>query len=278
MLPGNAEVPELPEVETTRRGIAPYVVGERLEALRIRQRQLRWPIPRQLDVQWKGQVVKALERRAKYLVFRTDSGSALLHLGMSGSLRVLRKPSRAGTHDHVDLSFSGGHTVRFTDPRRFGCLLWTPDDPQEHPLLKNLGPEPLGDRFQASELYRRSRGRRVAVKSFVMDAHVVVGVGNIYASEALFRAGIHPRRPAGRISRDRYQRLHRTIRQVLTEAIEQGGTTLRDFVDEKGQPGYFAQSLAVYGRSGQPCHTCATRIRREVIGQRATYFCAHCQR
>jgi formamidopyrimidine-DNA glycosylase len=271
-------VPELPEVETTRRGIAPEIVGRVLVSVTVRQRKLRWPIPRELERDWPGQVIQALDRRAKYLLFKSPGGTALLHLGMSGSLRVLTRSQAPQSHDHVDLKFGGGRIVRFTDPRRFGSLLWTRDDPQDHPLLAGLGPEPLGDEFCGQMMYRRSRGRRVAVKALVMNAHIVVGVGNIYASEALFRAGIHPRRPAGRISCRRYERLAQCIKEVLAEAIEQGGTTLRDFVDSEGQAGYFAQYLAVYDRQGRPCPNCRTPIRRETIAQRSTYFCPGCQR
>jgi len=270
-------MPELPEVETTRRGLAPLVEGRRVAEVIIRKRQLRWPIPGEVDAVV-GQTIIALERRAKWLVWRLASGAMLWHLGMSGSFRGWIDPPPPGPHDHVDLAIEGGSVIRYTDPRRFGALLWGGDDPHAHPRLAALGPEPLGADFDGEWLWRRSRGRRGPVKAFIMDAKTVVGVGNIYASEALFAAGIHPRRPAGRISPARYQRLAETIRQTLADAIEVGGTSLRDFTVGDGTPGYFGQSLQVYGREGAPCPACGAPIRREVIGQRSTFFCANCQR
>ncbi|NBB91993.1 MAG: bifunctional DNA-formamidopyrimidine glycosylase/DNA-(apurinic or apyrimidinic site) lyase [Gammaproteobacteria bacterium] len=270
-------MPELPEVETTRRGLAPLVEGRRIAAIAIRQRQLRWPVPRTVDG-IAGQAVTALERRAKWLVWRLESGSLLWHLGMSGSFRGWEAPPEPGRHDHVDLQIENGHLIRFTDPRRFGALLWGGDDPLSHPRLAGLGPEPLGDAFDGEWLWRLSRGRRASVKLFIMDAKTVVGVGNIYASEALFAAGIHPRRPAGRISRTRYDLLADTIRRTLSDAIEVGGTSLRDFTVGDGTPGYFGQSLQVYGRAGAACPGCGRAIRREIIGQRSTFFCPDCQR
>lgn len=270
-------MPELPEVETTRRGLAPLVEGRRIAAITIRQRQLRWPIPGEVE-RIPGQAITALERRAKWLVWRLESGSLLWHLGMSGSFRAWVKAPEPGPHDHVDLQIEGGHLIRFTDPRRFGALLWGGEHPLEHPRLASVGPEPLGERFDGDWLWRLSRGRKAAVKLFVMDAKTVVGVGNIYASEALFAAGIHPRRPAGRISRARYELLADTIRTTLSAAIELGGTSLRDFTVGDGTPGYFGQSLKVYGRYGEPCPACGEPIRREVIGQRSTFFCPRCQR
>jgi formamidopyrimidine-DNA glycosylase len=271
-------VPELPEVETTRRGIAPHVEGRHVARVHIRQRQLRWPVPERLELDWPGQVIEQVQRRAKYLLFRSPNGTAMLHLGMSGSLRVLSEERPPGPHDHVDIEMAGGPTLRFNDPRRFGSLLWTDEPLDQHPLLRHLGPEPLGPAFDGDWLYRLSRGRRVAIKSFIMNAAVVVGVGNIYASEALFRAAIHPTRPAGRVSRARYGHLAVQIREVLELAIVQGGTTLKDFVDSSGQPGYFAQQLRVYDREGRPCACCGGPIRRRVVGQRSTYFCPSCQR
>jgi formamidopyrimidine-DNA glycosylase len=270
-------MPELPEVETTRRGLAPLVEGRRVAAVTVRQRQLRWPIPETVDA-IAGQTVTALERRAKWLIWRLESGSLLWHLGMSGSFRGWENPPAPGPHDHVDLAIENGHVIRYTDPRRFGALLWGGDDPHAHPRLAALGPEPLGETFDGEWLWRLSRGRRSSVKVFVMDAKTVVGVGNIYASEALFAAGIHPRRPAGRISRARYDLLAHTIRQTLADAIELGGTSLRDFTVGDGTPGYFGQSLKVYGRDGGPCPNCGELVRREVIGQRSTFFCPNCQR
>lgn len=279
-------MPELPEVETTRAGIAPHVSGRHVSEVIVRNRHLRWPVPAALSRELPGQRVHAVARRAKYLIFTADTGSAILHLGMSGSVRILTRDVEPLAHDHVDIRFgkgsgqSSGKTtiLRFNDPRRFGCLLWTRRDPMRHPLLRDLGPEPLSDDFDGAELYAASRGRKVAVKSFIMNSHVVVGVGNIYASEALFRAGIHPRRPAGRISLSRYNELAKQIRKVLRAAIRAGGTTLRDFTDSDGLPGYFAHALDVYDRTGEPCKHCAQPVRQEVIGQRSTFFCPRCQR
>ncbi len=271
-------MPELPEVETTRRGIRPWLEGSRVTAVHVRQRMLRWPVPRRLDRELPGQVVREVQRRAKYLLIGTEYGTLLVHLGMSGSLRVLRDPPSPGAHDHVDLELSSGRTLRFNDPRRFGAMLWTTRDPLCHPLLRHLGPEPLAPGFDGDYLYDAARGRKVAIKTLIMNAHVVVGVGNIYASEALFRAGIRPSRPAGRISHARMERLSAAIREVLAEAISEGGTTLRDFTWGDGQPGYFAQELRVYDRAGLPCPVCMAPVRRQVLGQRSTYYCVNCQR
>lgn len=271
-------MPELPEVETTCRGIAPHVVGHTVAAVEVRQPRLRWPVPAELARRLPGQAICAVERRAKYLLLRAETGTVILHLGMSGSLRVLMEPLPPGPHDHVDIAFREGHRLRLTDPRRFGAVLWTEDDPTGHPLLTALGPEPLSEALTGRYLFDRSRGRRTAVKAFLMDAHTVVGVGNIYANEALFRAGIHPARAAGAIAAPRYDRLAAAIRAVLTEAIAAGGTTLRDFLDSSGRPGYFAQRLAVYGRTGEPCPTCGAPIRERRIGQRSSFFCGRCQR
>lgn len=270
-------MPELPEVETTCRGIEPHIVGKSFRQIVIRQPQLRWPVTPDISRALKGQQITAVGRRAKYLLLRSTHGTAIVHLGMSGSLRVLTNMSPAGPHDHVDFLLSDNLALRYTDPRRFGSILWTGDDPLLHPLLETLGPEPLGDGFTGDYLWKRSRGRKAAIKNFVMDGKVVVGVGNIYASEALFRAGIHPGRQAGRISRTRYGKVVTNIKSVLNEAIVQGGTTLRDFVDSDGQPGYFSQSLQVYGRNGEPCIQCAATIKSRVIGQRNTFFCTNCQ-
>jgi len=271
-------MPELPEVETTRRGIRPWLEGSRVTAVRVRQRMLRWPVPRRLDRDLPGRLVRAVGRRAKYLLISTDGGTLLVHLGMSGSLRVLRDPPAPGAHDHVDLELSSERTLRFNDPRRFGAMLWTTRDPVGHPLLRHLGPEPLEPGFDGAYLHAVARGRRVAIKNLIMNARVVVGVGNIYASEALFRAGIRPTRPAGRISAARMDRLAAAIRDVLGEAIAEGGTTLRDFTWGDGQPGYFAQELRVYDRAGLPCPVCDSPVRRQVLGQRSTYYCVNCQR
>ena len=273
-------MPELPEVETTRRGVEPFVLGRTVERVDVRESRLRWPVPADLPRRLAGVAVRAVERRGKYLLFRTEPGTLMLHLGMSGSLRILRAYQPPLAHEHVDLVMDSGDVLRYTDPRRFGSLHWVGGDPLDHPLLAHLGPEPLGKTFDGDYLYARSRGRTAAVKAFLMDGTIVVGVGNIYANEALFMAGIHPRRAAGRISRPRYLKLAEAVRAVLAAAIEAGGTTLRDFVsgEGSGRPGYFAQSLRVYGREGKPCPRCGQTLRMMQLGQRATYFCPGCQR
>jgi formamidopyrimidine-DNA glycosylase len=275
-------VPELPEVETALRGIRPHLEGRRIERLLVRDGRFRQPVPPDLPDLLAGESILALARRAKYLLIRLENGTLILHLGMSGSLRLVPARSPPLAHDHLDLILSDGRCLRFHDPRRFGLFLWTPDPPEmalaRHPLLCDLGPEPLEEGFDGDRLHRLAQGRRIAVKPFVMDAAVVVGVGNIYASESLFLAGIHPARAANRISLARYRRLAETIRTVLSGAIQQGGTTLRDFVKEDGNPGYFAQSLNVYGRTGEPCHTCGTPIRECRLGQRSSFYCPRCQR
>lgn len=270
-------MPELPEVETTRRGIAPWLEGQRIRALVVRERRLRWPIPRQLPARLAGATVTGLRRRGKYLLLATPGGTALMHLGMSGSMRVLPAQAPPGKHDHFDIVLESGTCIRFSDPRKFGSLLWTARDPGAHPLLAGLGPEPLEPGFDGDYLWRKARGRRVAVKVFLMNAAVVVGVGNIYASEALFRARIHPRRAAGKVSRADMARLAGAVREVLAEAVALGGTTLRDFHNGAGEPGYFSQELRVYDRGGQPCPDCGTPIRQVTQGQRSTYFCPACQ-
>ena len=271
-------MPELPEVETTRRGIRPALAGALVRRVVVRERRLRWPIPPTIERNLTGARVLDVRRRAKYLLFDSERGTAIAHLGMSGSFSFVSANREPGPHDHYDLVLSGGKALRFTDPRKFGCLLWGGSDPLRHKLLAGLGPEPLGADFDSAWLKKCSDARRLTVKSFLMKASVVAGVGNIYASEALFRAGIHPRRAAGRIALRRYRGLAAAIRDVLSEAIEAGGTTLRDFADARGRPGYFAQKLDVYGRAGQDCRRCGAEIRKEVIGQRASYYCATCQR
>ena len=285
-------MPELPEVETTRRGLAPHVEGRRVAAVVLRRPDLRWPIPPEVGEQLPGQRIDAVRRRAKYLLLDTAAGSALLHLGMSGSLRVLPADAPPGTHDHFDIALAGngrgrGRVLRFNDPRRFGCLLWQPPG-EVHPLLRALGPEPLdaaagdtafdGTAFNGDYLFACSRGRRAPVKAFLMDQHVVVGVGNIYAAEALFAAGISPLRPAGRVSRERYRLLADAVKRILGHAITHGGTTLRDFLAPDGAPGYFEQELSVYGRGGEPCPACGRPLKQALVGQRATVWCGHCQR
>jgi len=275
-------MPELPEVETTRRGLEPYVVGRTILGAVLRRPDLRWPIPDEISEQLPGHRVTAIRRRAKYLLLDTDAGSALLHLGMSGSLRVLPVDTPVNAHDHVDLLLSHGRAepallLRFNDPRRFGCLLWQPRG-QTHELLRGLGPEPLSRDFTGDYLFERIRGRSAPIKSFLMDQRIVVDVGNIYVAEALFAAGISPLRAAGRVSRDRYQQLADAIRTILAHAIARGGTTLRDFISPDGQPGYFEQELAAYGRGGAPCPRCGRPLKQAAIGQRATVWCGHCQR
>ncbi|NEX18784.1 bifunctional DNA-formamidopyrimidine glycosylase/DNA-(apurinic or apyrimidinic site) lyase [Thiorhodococcus mannitoliphagus] len=274
-------MPELPEVETTVRGIRPHLEGKRVQALLVREPRLRLPIAPETADLVAGQRICTLSRRSKYILMGLERGTLIIHLGMSGSLRVVPATSPPRRHDHLDLVVSDQRCLRFHDPRRFGIFLWTAETPQiaeqQHPLLSRLGPEPLGDQFDGDYLYAASRGRRIAVKSFIMDASVVVGVGNIYANESLFLAGIHPTRRCGRVGIDRYRRLAEVIRAVLTESISQGGTTLRDFVQEDGQPGYFAQSLRVYGREGEACKRCGEPIRLRRIGQRSSFYCARCQ-
>ena len=270
-------MPELPEVETTRRGIAPYLEGAVIEGLTVRNRQLRWPVPPDLESRLPGERIAAVKRRGKYLLLETDAGGLLVHLGMSGSLRILDRDHDPGPHDHFDLVTAAGRILRFRDPRRFGCLLWQGGDVSAHPLLQRLGVEPLSRAFDGDVLWRQGRGRRTAIKNIVMNSQVVVGVGNIYASEALHEAGIHPGRRGDRISRSRYATLAKAIRTILHEAIDRGGTTLRDFTRADGNPGYFSQRLKVYDRQGQPCYRCRRPVRRAITGQRATYYCPGCQ-
>lgn len=270
-------MPELPEVETTRRGIAPHIEGRRVTGVILRRPDLRWPIPPEVSTLLPGQVIDSVERRAKYLLLRTEAGTALLHLGMSGMLRVLPAHTPIGKHDHVDIAFDSGQVLRFTDPRRFGALLWQMPG-ETHELLEGIGPEPLTDAFDGDLLWRVSRGRSAAVKTFLMDNAVVVGVGNIYASEALFAAGIDPRRAAGKISRERYRKLATEVKRILAHAIDRGGTTLRDFLAPDGAPGYFFQELFAYGRAGEPCKACGTAIRVVTLGQRASFYCPGCQK
>ncbi|RRJ82673.1 bifunctional DNA-formamidopyrimidine glycosylase/DNA-(apurinic or apyrimidinic site) lyase [Aestuariirhabdus litorea] len=271
-------MPELPEVETTRRGIAPYLEGAEVEAFEVREPRLRWPVEAAIAGRIQGQRVERVERRGKYLLVQFAEGTLLIHLGMSGSLRVLMRDTPPGKHDHVDICLKDGHRIRFCDPRRFGAMVWTESPASQHRLLASLGPEPLGSEFDGDYLYRRSRGRRSPIKSWLMDSHVVVGVGNIYANEALFQAGIDPRRAAGRVSRQRMRLLATAVREVLASAIEQGGTTLRDFVGGDGKPGYFSQQLHVYGRGGQPCTRCGEALVGVQLAQRSTVYCRYCQR
>ncbi|WP_101758562.1 bifunctional DNA-formamidopyrimidine glycosylase/DNA-(apurinic or apyrimidinic site) lyase [Oceanicoccus sp. KOV_DT_Chl] len=271
-------MPELPEVETTRLGIEPHILQRHVKKLVVRQPQLRWAVPANLARLVKGKQIQGVERRAKYLLLHFSNGTAILHLGMSGSLRIIKADEPPMAHDHVDWVLDDGHALRFTDPRRFGCLLWQGANDELHSLLASLGPEPLTDDFDGELLFQRSRGRKAPVKTFIMDNKIVVGVGNIYANEALFAAGIRPDRQAGKVSQQRYLRLAQEIKTVLAQAIEQGGTTLRDFVGGDGKPGYFKQQLKVYGRGDTPCITCKASLKEVRLGQRSTVFCPQCQR
>lgn len=268
-------MPELPEVETARRGIEPHIVGRRVLRWQIRNAALRWPV--EVPDVLAGQVVRGVSRRGKYLLLEFEAGALIIHLGMSGSLRVVPPDAAVRKHDHVDVEFDGGRMLRLNDPRRFGSVLWQPADTR-HWLLAGLGVEPLSEAFSGAYLKRAARGRRVNVKNLLMDGRVVVGVGNIYANEALFLAGVRPTLRAGRVTLASYERLAECIRQVLAGAIEMGGTTLRDFVNQDGQPGYFKQSLFVYGREGLPCKVCGAVLVGRRLGQRATVFCPNCQR
>jgi formamidopyrimidine-DNA glycosylase len=269
-------MPELPEVETTLRGITPHILNREITGVAVRQPRLRWPVPRGLKRSLTGSHILATERRGKYLLLRTDNGTLIIHLGMSGSLRILPCTTPPQPHDHVDIEF-GSLCLRLRDPRRFGAVLFTRNDPYLEPQLRNLGPEPLTGSFNGHYLHTQARGRRGAVKNLIMNAAVVVGVGNIYANESLFRSGIHPGRACNRISEKRYLKLADEIKRVLAAAIEQGGTTLKDFQHEDGKPGYFAQELQVYGKAGAPCPKCGTTLQLSTIGQRSTFFCNNCQ-
>lgn len=273
-------MPELPEVETTLRGIEPHLLNTKVVAVEVRQASLRWPVTDNLANILRDNYLKLLHRRAKYLLFDfigDRTGTLIIHLGMSGSLRLAQPDDIFRKHDHVAITFSNDWQLRFHDPRRFGTVQWL-EDPERHPLLCHLGPEPLSEAFDGDYLFKKSRSRKVPVKQFLMDNQVVVGVGNIYASEALFRSGISPLRQAREIARRRYLRLADEVKDILAEAIEQGGTTLRDFVNGQGNPGYFKQSLQVYGKGAQPCRSCQRMLREVRLGGRATVYCSNCQR
>jgi len=270
-------LPELPEVETTVRGVRPVVAGRQICSVVVRERRLRWPVPRSLNRTLSGKHVASVGRRAKYILLNFGHGTLMIHLGMSGRLRVVPADTPPAKHDHVDFVLDSGKVLRFHDPRRFGSILWVSQDFTNNKLIKNLGPEPFDEALTGAALYRLSRGRKTGIKQFIMDGRIIVGVGNIYASEALFRAGIRPGRAAGRVTLSRFDQLLDAIRQVLSEAIKAGGTTLRDYTRVTGEPGYFEQSLDVYERAGSPCVNCAGLIRRKVIGQRASYYCPSCQ-
>lgn len=271
-------MPELPEVETTRRGIEPHVRGVKITEVIVRRRDLRQQISADLST-IEGQRITGVGRRSKYLLLAIDDRSTILiHLGMSGSLRVISDADPWKTHDHVGITLANGKQLRFHDPRRFGLVLRLTEDPMSHPLLRKLGPEPLEECFTAAHLHAACTNRSAAIKLVIMDAKVVVGVGNIYASEALFRAGILPHSPAKKLNKPRLAKLVTAIRAVLTDAIQEGGTTLRDFLHSNSEPGYFKQRLFVYERKDQPCRICDTPIRHAVIGQRSTYWCPKCQK
>lgn len=270
-------MPELPEVETTLRGLAPHLLGRRIAAVAVRHPHLRWPIPQGLSALLKGKTIRGVRRRAKYLLVEFDHGTLILHLGMSGSLRILPAGTKPEKHDHFDLVLDSGKLMRLRDPRRFGAVLWQAGDAALHPLLADLGCEPLEPEFDADYLYQATRRRSAAIKQVIMDSHVVVGVGNIYANEALFRAGIRPQLAASKLSRPRCTKLVLEIRLTLRAAIELGGSTLRDFTNSAGEPGYFQQHYFVYGRAGETCNKCGTTIRQIRQGQRSSFYCPHCQ-
>jgi formamidopyrimidine-DNA glycosylase len=270
-------MPELPEVETTRRGLVPHLVGRSIRRVVVRNPNLRWPVPRNLARRLQGGKIEGIRRRGKYLLVDFAHGHLLVHLGMSGRLTLATNGTPPRKHDHVDLELDDGSVLRFTDPRRFGTMLWLASPAEKHPLLRGLGLEPLEAEFTGEALHRKAHGRRVSVKQFLMNGGIVTGVGNIYASEALFHAGIHPERAAGRISTPRWERLAAAVRSTLEHAIDAGGSTLRDFASVEGRPGYFQQRHAVYGREGKPCRACRTPIRSLRQGQRATFYCPKCQ-
>ncbi|MGG7094449.1 bifunctional DNA-formamidopyrimidine glycosylase/DNA-(apurinic or apyrimidinic site) lyase [Shewanella indica] len=269
-------MPELPEVEVTRLGVAPYLVDQTVSNLIVRNPSLRWPVP-ETARNIIGQTIRAVRRRAKYLLLDTDAGTCIVHLGMSGSLRILPRSTPAEKHDHIDLELENGRVLRFNDPRRFGAWLWCELPEMAHPLLAKLGPEPLTDAFNVEQLHAALKGKKKAIKLCLMDNAIVVGVGNIYANEALFAAGIHPQADAGKVDKERLTVLVAEIKLILAQAIKQGGTTLKDFTNAEGKPGYFAQKLHVYGRGGETCTQCGHMLSEIRLGQRSTVFCSLCQ-
>lgn len=271
-------MPELPEVETTLRGISAHVLNSPITQINIRNPQLRWPVPENLDKLLQHQSINEIKRRAKYLLLFTSKGTVIIHLGMSGSLRIVSPETPYDKHDHVEFCFANNKALRLKDPRRFGAVLWTTHTVETHPLLSHLGPEPLSEEFNAELLFTLSRNKKQAIKNFIMDSKVVVGIGNIYANEALFASGIHPSRAAGKISKKRYSLLCCEIKRILEQAILQGGTTLKDFVGGNGKPGYFKQELLVYGRKGLPCTQCKKPLKEIRLGNRSTVFCTQCQK
>ena len=269
-------MPELPEVETTCRGIKPYIEGYCVNRVEIRERRLRWPISEEIDRNLPGARIENVSRRAKYLLLETTTGTLIIHLGMSGTMCIVNMDDKVQKHDHVDIVLSSGYTARFTDVRRFGAMLWS-ERGVDHPRLVGLGPEPLSDEFSGEYLYQLSKRSKRTIKQFIMDSHIVVGVGNIYASESLFYSGIRPDKHCHDISLQCYKRLVESIKNVLQKAIACGGTTLKDFLGGDGKPGYFQQELAVYGRAGESCTKCLKRVEKISLGNRSTYFCRHCQ-
>ena len=270
-------MPELPEVETTLRGIKPHAVGKVIQGIKIREYSLRYRIPSHLKRTLKDTKIEGITRRAKYLIFKTSSGSFILHLGMSGSLRIANPEMKPSKHDHVDIELDNKKIIRFRDPRRFGLLLWVGDNPLEHRLLRNLGPEPLTKAFNGLYLHKKSRNRKISVKNFLMNSHIVAGIGNIYASEALFKAGVRPGLQSKRCSLRQYESLSLGIKKILKSAITNGGTSLRDFTNESGNPGYFKNKLHVYQRHGMPCYVCGETIKKKILGQRSSFYCPSCQ-
>ena len=270
-------MPELPEVETTRRGLLP-LLNQTVSQVVIRNPSLRWPIPAHLIDTLKHQTLLELSRRAKYILAKFESGSLLLHLGMSGRICLLEKDEPPAKHDHFDLHFTDGHVLRLRDPRRFGAVLWAGKEPYKHVLLEVLGPEPLDSAFNGAWLHQQLRNKTAPIKNVIMDSHLVVGVGNIYASESLFRSGIHPQTPASKVSKARCERLVNEIKATLNDALQAGGSSLRDFFGADGNPGYFQQTYFVYGRTDEPCRVCGTPIKNIRLGQRSTFFCYQCQR
>lgn len=270
-------MPELPEVEVTKLGIAPHITHRKIVAMKVHQPKMRWPVPDEVQLTI-GQTIESVTRRAKYLFINTSKGALVMHLGMSGNMRVIDTSTERKKHDHIEIELDSGKKLVLNDARRFGSCLWQAVDQAPLKLLDSLGPEPLSPDFDERRLFDLSRGKTSPVKSFIMDNAVVVGVGNIYANESLFKSGIDPRRAAGRVSLKRYKILTQHIKSVLAQAIEQGGTTLKDFAQADGSPGYFAQQLSVYGRKGEPCDICGGDIRAKTIGQRNTFYCISCQK
>jgi len=273
-------MPELPEVETTRRGISPYIEESTISDVTIRNFSLRWPIQEDLAQILAGQTVKSIQRRAKYLLFQCDSGTLIIHLGMSGKLRILESnaATKAEKHDHFEIEFDNGQLLRYNDPRRFGAILWTTEPIEQHKLLAHLGPEPLTDKFNTDYLYQQTRSRKCSIKTLIMNGKVVVGVGNIYASESLFLAKVHPKTTANKLTKKQSELLVDAIKTILAQAIKAGGTTLKDFRKSDGKPGYFAQQLNVYGRKDEACTQCDGTIQHYKELQRATFFCPNCQK